>query len=217
MSRRYFSPSLLPSPWSGGLTRRRVARTPRRPVSPAGALLLCSGFLVTLGSAFGQVPAVNLEPSNVSKIVLYDHLFHHIEFLEERAAEVEASGLDARHLREHYLRRAGLTAGEHAALKQVALDSNTGVAAQDRQALAIIAAARARYPDGRVPIGESVSEPPRELFEMQQARDRMRQTAIDRLRARLGAERFAHFDAFVEENIGSRVSWTPVVVTPPQP
>lgn len=53
-----------------------------------------------------------LRPGNAPKTVVYRHIFKHIEYLENRAAQVERSGADVKPLREYYKLSAGLNEAE---------------------------------------------------------------------------------------------------------
>lgn len=181
-------------------------------------ILLCVGAMIVAPlMSIAQDGPIRLRPGNAPKIVVYRHLFKHMEYLENKAKQREQAGADAAPFRNYYKMIARLSDGEDHVLKQIAASTNAAVDAQDQKAKALIDAIRARYSDGKLAAGEKLPEPPKELAAMQTVRNQILQKAIDQVHVAFGDKRFQEFDAFVETKVSPKVSWTPVLVTPPQP
>lgn len=82
------------------------------------------------------------------------------------------------------------------ALESIAAATLQEVEQQDARARRIIDAFRAQYPNGIVPKGKKLPEPPPELKVMQEERNAMILRGRDRLRAALGEQEFARFHQF---------------------
>lgn len=73
----------------------------------------------------------------------------------------------------------------------------------DDRAVVLIAEAWEAFPDGVVPEGQNVSQPP-ELFGLQAQRNALALRYRDRLNDLLGSKRFGKFDVFVQGDFASK-------------
>lgn len=160
--------------------------------------------------ATAQIPRSASAPEHV----VYRQLFRHLVALKERAREIERQGKDGRALRSHYKDKAGLNDEQARILDGIAADCEREVAQMDAKAQKIIDAFKARFPGGKVPVGEKPPPPP-ELHRMQQGRNMIIMHARERLRTALGAQGFQQLDDFVKLNVAPKVK--PAQLQPQQP
>lgn len=152
-------------------------------------------------SVSNPAPQPAAKPAPAPEHIYYNHLFHHIAFLNKKAADEEAQGRDGSALRTLYQRQMNLSEPQSRALDEVALNCVRAVARQDEKAKRVIDRFRARYPEGRVPTGEQLPPPPPELQLMQEERDLIILRARNRLRGVLGEQVFSRVDRFVKKNV----------------
>lgn len=137
--------------------------------------------------------------------VPYMFLFHHLSFLNQKAAELDKKGKGKSTLLLRFRQDAGLSDAQFQQLLQVALDCERQIAEEDKKAEAIINSVKARYPEGRIPEGQAPPPLPPELLTMQQERDAAVLRPRDRVRTALGEKAFADLDAFVQSHIAPKV------------
>ncbi|HYN85410.1 MAG TPA: hypothetical protein VER32_09165, partial [Pyrinomonadaceae bacterium] len=133
----------------------------------------------------------------------------------QKAAEKEKLGEDGSSLRTFHKREAKLDDRQAAALDRIAAETESKVEKLDKRAKEIINEARAAFPGGRIPEGQTPPEPPAELRAMQDERVGTLMKARDELRAALGEREFKRFDDYVRESIGKKVK--PVRFDRPRP
>ncbi len=189
-----------------------------RTIIAVRSILLCAGALILAPPmSLAEGGPIQLRPGNAPKIVVYRQLFKHMEYLENKAKQVDLARADASPLRNYYKTIARLSDWEDYRLKEIAASTNAAVDALDQKAKVLIDAIRARHPDGKLATGEKLPEAPKELADMQTARNQLLQKAIEQVHAAFGDKRYQEFDTFVETKVSPKVSWIPVLVTPPQP
>jgi hypothetical protein len=151
----------------------------------------------------------------IPDFVIYRELFRHMQFLKQKAAEKEKKGEDGSSYRNFHKRQAKLDDRQAAALDRIASACEAKVEQLDKRAKEIINAARAEFPGGRIPEGQTPPEPPAELRTMQDERVGTIMKARDELRAALGEREFKRFDDYVRENIAKKIK--PVRFDRPRP
>lgn len=170
-----------------------------------GVVLATSAFIFirqTKSDELSQPRGASVpKTATASEDVYYSHVFHHIAFLNKKAADEEGQGRDGSALRTLYQRQVDLSDAQSRALDEIALNCVRTVARQDERAKRIIDQFRARYPGGRVPAAEQLSPPPPELQAMQEERNLIILRARDRLRLAFGEQVFSHFDGFVKKTV----------------
>lgn len=185
----------------------------RRPVvfislvlSGALAVSLVVGWAATRKPK--PAPKVQIDPARqeIPEHVTYGFLFQHIAWLNKKAAELESQGKDASEYRLHYKQSANLSDKEAQMLDQVARETHHKVKVLDDEAKKIIAAVRAKTPDGKLQPGQKIPEPPAQLLAMQRQRDEVILAGIARLKSGFEQERLFHFQGFVQQHIGSKIT-----------
>jgi hypothetical protein len=137
--------------------------------------------------------------------VKYWVLFRHLTALEAKAAAVEKRGEDGAPYRSAYRVSAKLTETQAAQLSSIAAECVARVEEKDREALAIIRAARALTPRGRLEKDAVPPEPPAELKLLQRERDELIDTAREDLHRAFGDKEFTRFQGFVDERIAPTI------------
>jgi hypothetical protein len=161
----------------------------------------------------GSVPPASLpspRPANAPEYVVYRHVFHHLLALKEHAKEVERRGGNGRALGDYYKDKAKLRDDQALAFEKIAADCERDLAKLDAKAQRIIDAARARFPNGKVPDGAQLPPPPPELHRLQLERISTIMEARNRLRAALGEQGFQQLDDFIKLNVAPQVRPEPV-------
>ncbi len=161
---------------------------------------LGSAPLASLGQPPQQGTAGPLPES-----VKYWVLFRHLTVLEAKALEVERHGKDGTPYRTMFRESAKLTEAQAARLSSIAADCIARVEEKDREALAIIHAARAAVPSGKWKKDEIPLEPPAELGRLQRERDELIDAARENLHLALGDKEFARLQGFVDEKIAPTI------------
>ncbi len=139
-------------------------------------------------------------PPQVPERVVYWHVFHDVAQLNRMADNAAREGKDRSSLRTLVARRAGLN-DDAQALKRIALQCESDVAAVDAKAQVIILRFRAQFPYGIVTQGMPLPPPPPELRDLQRQRDSIILAARDSLRAALGEEAFLKLDSFMKRQV----------------
>jgi hypothetical protein len=131
----------------------------------------------------------------------YWTVFRHLTALEAKAAEVERRGQDGAPYRAIFRISAKLTEAQASELSSIANDCVARVEEKDREALAIIRAARAASrKEGGIP-----AEPPAELERLQRERDALITEAREELRRTFGDKEFTRFQGFVDEKVAPAI------------
>jgi hypothetical protein len=125
--------------------------------------------------------------------------------LETKAAEAEKRGEDGAPYRSVFRLNAKLTEEQAARLSSIAADCVARVEEKDREALAIIRAARAAAPRGHLGPNDLPPEPPAELKRLQLERDELIDAAREDLRRAFGDKEFTRFQGFVDERIAPTI------------
>jgi hypothetical protein len=171
-------------------------------------LFLATGTAAFAASAAEPSARPLRSPDALPEPVLYGQMFLHVVALEQRAAALEKRGEDGSQLRLRYKQSAELSDREDETLKTIARDCMARVTEQDRKAMEVIRAVRARTPDGQLARGEKAPVPQAELAELaalQAERDALILAARDRLRATFGEEEFVRLDAFARKTLGPHI------------
>jgi hypothetical protein len=137
--------------------------------------------------------------------VKYWVLFRHLTVLEAKAAALEKSGEDGTPYRSVYRLSAKLTETQASQLRSIAADCVARVEEKDREALAVIRAARALNPRGRLGKDEVPPEPPAALKVLQQERDELIEAAREDLHRTFEDKEFTRFQGFVDEKIAPTI------------
>ena len=164
--------------------------------------------LLALGSAplcAADDPPRKVTAGPLPESVKYWALFRHMAMLETKAAEAEKRGEDGAPYRSVFRLSAKLTEEQTARLNSIAADCVARVEEKDREALAIIRAARASF--RRAHPGEDVvpPEPPADLKRLQRERDELIEAAREDLHRAFGDKEFARFQGFVDEKIAPTI------------
>lgn len=164
--------------------------------------------LVALGS--GSLFAADEPPRKgtagpLPESVKYWVLFRHMTTLEKKAVEAEKRGEDGAPYRSVFRLSAKLTEEQTARLNSIAADCVARVEEKDREALAIIRAARAAFPRGHLGADAVPPEPPAELKRLQNERDELIEAAREDLRRAFGDKEFTRFQNFVDEKIAPTI------------
>jgi hypothetical protein len=172
--------------------------------SVLGAVLLVAGGMVTLaqhtadGSSRSQTPAI-------TTYHIYNHFFGSVTFLKQRAEEFTQQGKTSTQLRSYYRNRVSLSQSQAEQLEIIAVDCTRELEQQDAKARTLIAAARARYPHGRLLEGEQPPSPPVELLELQKGREDIVMRARERLRQSFGEQEFSRVEQFLQANFAPKI------------
>lgn len=140
-------------------------------------------------------------------------LFRHMTTLEAKAAELEKRGQDGSPYRAVFRQGAKLTEAQTARLSSIAADCVTRVEEKDREALAIIRAARTRNGKNH---RQALPEHPAELERLQRERDALIDAAREDLRRAFGDKEFVRLQEFVDEKIAPAITRRPVTPLRPQ-
>lgn len=153
-----------------------------------------------------QNPKVTIpEYSPLPDTVLYKHLFRHHELLDKKAADEEKLGKNGDTYRDFYKRQAKLSDAQAKDLDRLAKETEKEVTRIEGQATEIIRAERARYPSGKVPIGQKPPQPPAILADLQEQHDAAIDQGRERLKQAFGESDFAKFDGFLRRFMGPDV------------
>lgn len=146
----------------------------------------------------------------VPDYVVYWHLFHHNNFLIQKAQETEALGQDGTAMRNFYRNGASLDDAQTLTFNEIAASCEQDVKAIDDQAKVIIANFRAQHPGGLMQPGTDLPPPPAELQALQQQRNDVILASRDRLQAAFGEAAFGNFQTFVQEKVAPQIRREPL-------
>ena len=182
-------------------------------IGVALASLLCAQQNGPAGNNSGQTQSG--PPIGVP--ALYRAFFRHLAFLDQQADALDAQGKDGSALRNFYQNAIGLTVEEAAVLKQAGGACVTAVQQTDQAAQQLIQAARAKFPDRKVPSAAALPKPPAELGLLNKQRDDVSNLWIANLRASLGPASFQKLDTYVQTRFVRQVSSVAVPNPPAAP
>jgi hypothetical protein len=187
------------------MKRKMVILTICLSIVSIAAFVLAANSSESLSAKAQQSSKIKIQEKNPPppQRVVYRFLFLHVLNLKQRAEDLKTQGKDSKGIENYYKNEAKLTDSEARALDEVAADSIREVGEIDSQAKAIIEAARAKFPDGRIVRGQELPPPP-ELEQLQDLRDAVLTRAHERLRTLFGEQRFREFDSFVQNTVGSQ-------------
>jgi hypothetical protein len=173
-------------------------------------------FLVVCGSLIVKAqtgsPAVT---ATGTPLAAYRHFFRHVQYLESVANS--KSGDKAKHIRQHYQLRLGLSDQESSHLKRVSAEATTALDAMEQRAAAIINEERAKYPGGKLLSRDSLPRPPAELAQLQQERDNLTRTHIQSLNTVFSSAAFGKLDNWIKSTISATETGPKARPVPPTP
>lgn len=171
----------------------------------------CFTLLLMAARSDAQVPKAPPRPTPLPETAKYWVVFRHASALDQKAADLERRGLDGSGQRSLYRESAKLTEAQAARLSSIAADCVARVEEKDREALALIQAARARAAaDLSSTKRELPPRPPADLTRLQRERDELISAAREDLRRALGEQEFQRFQRFVDEKIAPTIRQTPI-------
>lgn len=141
--------------------------------------------------------------SQIPSHILYDQVFRLTISFRRKAEIQQLTGETVTSLPNYFKEEAQLTEQENEILQQVALEFLQEMQPVDDRAVVLIAEAWEAFPDGVVPEGQNVSQPP-ELFGLQEQRNALALRYRDRLNDLFGSKRFGKFDVFVQGDFASK-------------
>jgi len=171
------------------------------------ALALFIGLLTSISLTFKGQAQNNGSAQQHSPLpghVAYEFLFRRHEFYKRKAEELERQGKNSETVRSIIKDEAKLDDEQAAAFDEAASACLREAKELDDRAEQIIKDARSRYPQGRIPPGETPPPVPQELLDMQQQRDDVFQRGRARLQAALGDEKFQQIDEFVKSKFSNK-------------
>lgn len=130
--------------------------------------------------------------------------------MQEQAERQQREGKPAPSLVRVFAAQAGLSAAETETLDRVTATLRNRVTPLDLRARAIIQAARAKYPGGRLPQGVTPPEPPAELAELQRQREADVGAAVQELDRELGPAGRNKFQEYMERTFLKQIKSFPV-------
>lgn len=184
-----------------------------RLTSAIASLTLVSLSLGVLPLAAADGPSPKGTAGPLPESTKYWVLFRHMTTLEAKAAELEKRGEDGSPYRAVFREGAKLTESQAARLSSIAADCVARVEEKDREAFAIIRAARELNGKNH---GQIPPEPPAELERLQRERDALIDAAREDLRRAFGDKEFARLQKFVDETIAPTISRRQVAPFRPQ-
>lgn len=153
-----------------------------------------------------QLQTAEEQQTRIPDYVTYKHLFRHVvAFKREGEAEAHKGG-DGSPFINYFKRKAELSEQQAQTLNAIASECDDEVKQLDARARQLIDAHRARYPEGRVPHGETPLPPTAEIRSMQSERQAIVLRARDRLRQAFGDGEFTRFDSFVKRQVTKSIT-----------
>lgn len=185
-----------------GPTNQSKQASPQLIKPSANATHITQSKVVSLPATSTNNSALT-QSKEVPPQVIYEAMFRHLAWLNEKAAEVEKQGQDGSVYRNRYKASASLTDQEAQTLNRVASETLNEVKKIDARAKEIVDAMHAK--GTKLEAGQPLPELPAELPELQKERDAIVLAGYAKLRAGFGAERFVGFETFVKEQVASGV------------
>lgn len=158
----------------------------------------------TAKANFNSVNSAPTSPSTIPNHVLYEQLFRMIVSVTERAKFQEVfEPQQQNYLRFYFKNKLQLTDEQNRGLEKTAYEFMDALEPIDAQAKDIISQSRTAFPEGRVPAGSTVPEPPIALADLQEKRNLLALQFRDQLQKELGETVFQQFDQFIEQDFAS--------------
>ncbi|MCE5308560.1 MAG: hypothetical protein LLG20_13055 [Acidobacteriales bacterium] len=171
-------------------------------------LLYAALFAISAaGRAAAENGRANPQSQNaaVTPFHIYKHFFASVVTLKAKAEELARQGNGTTRLRSIYRDRAQLSQVQADQLEAVAVQCESELQRQNTRAREIILASRAKYPGGRLVVGEQLPPPPVELLELQKGKEEIVLRARERLRQAFGDQEFARLEQFLAANVAPRI------------
>jgi hypothetical protein len=156
----------------------------------AGVLMLIAPVLVTAQSS--SVQPIHTGPMLDQRF--YSLVFRHLLYLQTNGEQPMLVDGVSPSIAQFYTNRVGASSTENAALLAEARAWKAEVDPIDNQAHAIIAAIRAKTPDGHLAPGQQPPPVSEQLIELQKQRDAITLKHVANLKMKFGESRFAELD-----------------------
>ena len=150
------------------------------------------------------------QTGEIPEQVVYDELFFNVNFLKNKADDLDRHGKDSSGVRGIYKKEAKLNSRESDKLFEIAANCKHDTDALDERAKEIITEFRARIQAMKFGPGQRPPPPPDELKTMQQERDATVLNARDQLRQAFGEQSFARFNEYVKHSVKPRIRNLPL-------
>jgi hypothetical protein len=155
-------------------------------------------------SALPRTQEASLFPqpqASIPEHVAYSFLFNRLIMVKQKVTKSTNPTATGLIVRTSIEQEAGLEDAQIRALDSIAFSCMQQVREQDERAGRVIAAFRARYPQRRIPPGESLPPPPAELRFMQVERNAIILRAQSQLREAIGEQAFNRLNDVVRRRI----------------
>ena len=149
--------------------------------------------------------SVPLQTNEIPVHVVYGVLFGELLAFKREALAREARGTTSPHLRNYAQRHLGLNSQQAEMLQSVAEQYTQELVPIDTEARRIIGAARARYPHGELPVGDTPPLAPGRLKSLEESRTTLLLRAREQIRTALGDDIFQQFDGVVRQDIAKQM------------
>lgn len=149
-------------------------------------------------------------PANAPEHVVYRQFFRHLIALKKQAKDNELKTKKLSKLRAHYKDKIGLKNDKAHILDNIAEEYVKEMAQTDAKAKKIIDEAHSRFPDGKIPRGQQLPPPPKELEKLQRDRDMSVLKARQKLKNKLGDYDFQLIDDYIKINFARQIKPTAV-------
>jgi hypothetical protein len=174
--------------------------------------LLCLFSVLLLLQVGASITSYAQSPSTeavVPEFVVYEFYFHRIVYFDDFANKKEQEGKDGNSARAVVKNELGISDAQRAVFTRICKQSLQDVASLDAKAAAIIQAAHARYPNGKLLSKEQVPQVPAELAQLQETRELVFKNAKAQLMNYFGTASFPNIDSRVKAVIKVHVSMQP--------
>lgn len=144
-------------------------------------------------------------PANAPEHIVYGQFFRHLIALKKQAKDNEIKTKKQSKLHTHYKDKIKLKDDKAKILDNIAAECVREMAQTDEKAKKIIDEARSRFPDGKIPQGQQLPPPPKELKKLQRDRDMSVLKARQKLRNQLGDYDFQLVDDYIKINFARQI------------
>lgn len=144
-------------------------------------------------------------PATAPEHVVYGQFFRHLIALKKQAKDNELKSKKQSKLRTHYKDKIGLKDDKAQILDNIADECVREMAQTDEKAKKIIDEAHSRFPGGKIPQGQQLPAPPKELKKLQRDRDMSILKARQKLRKKLGDYEFQLIDDYIKINFARQI------------
>lgn len=148
-----------------------------------------------------DLPVQNDISPEIPLEVVYDHIFSHIDFLNNKADEEQRNNRDGKILRNYYKDGAKLDERQARTLDSIAHQINQQLKRIDQQVEIIVKRVRSAYPNGRLPQGQKPPLPPQELIDLDTEKKNLILQAVNQIKIEFGDAEFARFTEYVNQRI----------------